>query len=74
MFVLFGVGDDPVTTNVGAVMERGGGLFRRFFGSPEHVAEGLAWLESLGLSSASLSPMSKGAFEQLAPCLLGGVA
>lgn len=74
MFVLFGVGDDPVTTNVGAVMERGGGLFRRFFGAPEHVAEGLAWLETLGVSSASLSPMSRGAFEQLAPHVLGGGA
>jgi alkanesulfonate monooxygenase SsuD/methylene tetrahydromethanopterin reductase-like flavin-dependent oxidoreductase (luciferase family) len=70
MFVLFGVGSDPVTTTVGATMDRGGGLFRRFFGTAEHVAEGLAWLESLGVSSASLSPMSKGAFEQLAPVVL----
>jgi len=70
MFVLFGVGDDPVTTSVGATMERGGGMFQRFFGAPEHVTEGLAWLESLGVSSASLSPMSRGAFEQLAPYVL----
>ncbi len=70
LFVLFGVGDDPVTTSVAARMHRGGGLFRRFFGPPEHVAAGLQWLETLGVTSASLSPMSTGAYEQLAPVVL----
>ena len=70
MFTLFSVGDDPVTTRVGAAMREGGGLFRRFFGTPEHVAEGLVWLESLGIASASLSPMTPHALEQLAPHVL----
>lgn len=70
MFTLFSVGDDPVTASVGEAMRGGGGLFRRFFGTPEHVAEGIAWLESLGISSASLSPMTPHALEQLAPHVL----
>ncbi|MGA9278183.1 LLM class flavin-dependent oxidoreductase [Ilumatobacter sp.] len=70
MFTLFSVGDDPVTTNVGDAMRAGGGLFRRFFGPPEHVAEGLAWLESIGISSASLSPMSPHSLARLAPHVL----
>ena len=70
MFVLFSVGDDPVTTNVGDAMRRGGGLFRRFFGPPEHVADGLAWLESLGISSASLSAMTPHSLSTLAPHVL----
>lgn len=71
MFTLFSVGDDPVTTSVGDAMRRGGGLFRRFFGAPEHVAEGLSWLESVGISSASLSPMSPHSLTALAPHVLG---
>lgn len=72
MFVLFSVGDDPVTTNVGDAMRAGGpdGLFRRFFGEPEEVADSLAWLETLGISSASLSPMSPHALAALAPHVL----
>lgn len=70
MFTLFSVGNDPVTTNVGDVMRAGGGLFRRFFGPPGHVAEGIAWLESIGISSASLSPMSDHSLAQLAPHVL----
>lgn len=70
MFTLFSVGDDPVTTNVGDAMRAGGGLFRRFFGAPGHVAEGIAWLESLGIASASLSPMTPHSLAQLAPHVL----
>lgn len=70
MFTLFSIGDDPVTTNVGEAMRAGGGLFRRFFGPPEHVADGLAWLESIGISSASLSPMSPHSLALLAPHVL----
>jgi alkanesulfonate monooxygenase SsuD/methylene tetrahydromethanopterin reductase-like flavin-dependent oxidoreductase (luciferase family) len=70
MFTLFSIGDDAVTENVGGLMRDGGGLFRRFFGSAEHVAEGLDWLASLGISSASLSPMSPHSLELLAPHVL----
>lgn len=70
MFCLFSVGDDPVTTRVAATMHDGG-LFRRFFGAPEQVAEALAWLETLGISSVSLSPMTSHSLEQLAPHVRG---
>lgn len=70
MFVLFSVGDDPVTTSVRAAMDAGGGLFRRFFGSADHVAEGLAWLETIGIAQASLSPMTEHALDLLAPAVL----
>jgi alkanesulfonate monooxygenase SsuD/methylene tetrahydromethanopterin reductase-like flavin-dependent oxidoreductase (luciferase family) len=70
MFMLLSVGDDPVTTNVGDAMRAGGGLFRRFFGAPEQVAEGIAWLESLGISSASLSAMTPHTLSALAPHVL----
>ncbi len=70
MFTMLSVGDDPVTTRVGDAMRAGGGLFRRFFGPPEHVAEGLAWLESLGISSASLSAMTPDSITTLAPHVL----
>ncbi len=70
MFTLFSVGDDPATAHLAKVMRAGGGLFQRFFGSPSHVAEGLRWLESLGISSASLSPMTPHALEALAPEVL----
>jgi alkanesulfonate monooxygenase SsuD/methylene tetrahydromethanopterin reductase-like flavin-dependent oxidoreductase (luciferase family) len=66
MFCLFSVGDDPVTARVAATMHDGG-LFRRFFGAPEQVAEALDWLETLGISSVSLSPMTSRSLEQLAP-------
>lgn len=70
MFVLVSVGDDPVTLSVGDAMRAGGGLFQRFFGSPEQVAETFEWLETLGISSASLSPMSPDTLELLAPHVL----
>lgn len=71
MFTLFSVGDDPVTTSVGDAMRSGGGLFRRFFGEPGHVAEGMAWLESIGITHASLSPMTPSSIEALAPHVVG---
>ena len=70
MFMLLSVGDDPVTTNVGNAMRAGGGLFRRFFGAPEYVADGIAWLESLGISSVSLSAMTPDSLRALAPHVL----
>ncbi len=70
MFTLFSVGDDDATRNLSAAMDAGGGLFRRFFGSAAQVADGLAWLETLGISAASLSPMTPHALEALAPAVL----
>ena len=69
MFCLFSVGDDPVTERLAGTMGDHG-LFRRFFGAPQHVAEGLAWLESIGIGSVSLSPMTPHSLEQLAPFVL----
>ncbi len=68
MFTLFSVGDDDVTRSLRTAM--GTGLFRRFFGSPDEVAAGLAWLESLGITRASLSPTTDHALELLAPAVL----
>ncbi len=70
MFTLFSVGDDDVTRSVKSAMDAGGGLFRRFFGSVDEVAAGLGWLEGLGVSGASLSPMTPHALEALAPAVL----
>jgi alkanesulfonate monooxygenase SsuD/methylene tetrahydromethanopterin reductase-like flavin-dependent oxidoreductase (luciferase family) len=70
MFTLFSVGEDDATRSLRAAMDAGGGLFRRFFGSADEVAEGLAWLETLGISGASLSPMTPHALEALAPAVL----
>ena len=70
IFMMLSVGDDPVTTQVGDAMRSGGGLFRRFFGAPGHVAEGLSWLESLGISSVSISAMTPNSLTALAPYVL----
>lgn len=70
MFVLCSAGDDAATTHMrDAIAAGGGGLFERFFGPPEHVAEGLAWLAELGFTRAQLSPPSGATFERLAPVL-----
>ncbi|MET0908111.1 MAG: LLM class flavin-dependent oxidoreductase [Ilumatobacteraceae bacterium] len=69
MFCLFSVGQDATTERLAGMMAEGG-LFRRFFGPPEHVVEGLAWLESIGIGSVSLSPMTPHSLEQLAPFVL----
>ena len=70
LFTLFSVGDDPSTRRLAELMDRGGGLFGRFFGEPERVASGLAWLESIGIDRASLSPMTEQALDLLAPHVL----
>jgi alkanesulfonate monooxygenase SsuD/methylene tetrahydromethanopterin reductase-like flavin-dependent oxidoreductase (luciferase family) len=70
MFTLFSVGDDDTTRSLKAAMDAGGGLFRRFFGSADEVAAGLAWLETLGISGASLSPMTPHALAALGPAVL----
>ncbi|MEM9747781.1 MAG: LLM class flavin-dependent oxidoreductase [Actinomycetota bacterium] len=67
LFVLVGAGDDPRTVAMRDAMTSGGGLFQRFFGAPEHVAEGLAWLETIGITRASLSAVSPDTIEKLAP-------
>lgn len=69
MFCLFSVGQDAATERLAGMMAEAG-LFRRFFGPPEHVVEGLAWLESIGIGSVSLSPMTPHSLEQLAPFVL----
>ena len=68
MFVLCNAGDDDRTKAVGESLQ--GSLYGRFFGPPGHVAEGLAWLEELGVSHAQLSPTDEGSFDRLAPLLL----
>lgn len=69
LFCLFSVGDDPVTQRLAEAMADDS-LFRRFFGPPEQVADGLAWLESIGIHAVSLSPMTPHSLEQLAPFVL----
>ena len=67
MFVLCNAGDDDRTKAVGESLQ--GSLYGRFFGPPGHVAEGLAWLEEIGVSHAQLSPTDEGSFDRLAPLL-----
>ncbi|WP_162142127.1 LLM class flavin-dependent oxidoreductase [Ilumatobacter coccineus] len=74
MFVLCSVGDDPRTKGVAKALASGGlssdeRLFERFFGSPEHVAEGLDWLETMGVSAASITGMTDESLPLLAPHL-----
>jgi alkanesulfonate monooxygenase SsuD/methylene tetrahydromethanopterin reductase-like flavin-dependent oxidoreductase (luciferase family) len=76
MFVLCSVGDDDHTKAVGAAMAAGGlssddRLFERFFGPPERVADGLAWLETMGVDSASITGMTSESLALLAPHVLG---
>ena len=48
----------------------GDGLYSRFFGSPEKVADGLGWLAEQGISRAQLSPFDDASLDRLAPHLL----
>jgi alkanesulfonate monooxygenase SsuD/methylene tetrahydromethanopterin reductase-like flavin-dependent oxidoreductase (luciferase family) len=68
MFVFCNAADDERTRQMHAAM--GDGLYRRFYGPPEHVAEGLAWLAEQGISRAQLSPLDDSSFDRLAPLLL----
>lgn len=68
MFVLCNAGEDDRSKQLNAMMA--GGLYGRFFGSPGHVAEGLAWLAEQGISRAQLSPFDDSSFDRLAPLLL----
>jgi len=68
MFVLCNAGTDQFTKGIEAKM--GDGLYSRFFGSPEKVADGLEWLAEQGISRAQLSPFDDTSLDRLAPHLL----
>ena len=68
MFVLCNAGTDDFTKGIEAKM--GKGLYSRFFGSPEKVADGLGWLAEQGISRAQLSPFDDSSLDRLAPFLL----
>jgi len=68
MFVLCNAGTDQFTKGIEAKM--GDGLYSRFFGSPEKVADGLGWLAEQGISRAQLSPFDDTSLDRLAPYLL----
>lgn len=67
MFVLCNAAEDAATEQYASMMA--GGMYRRFFGSPEHVAEGLAWLAEVGIDRAQLSPFDDTSLDRLAPVL-----
>jgi len=68
MFVLCNAGTDDFTKGIETKM--GDGLYSRFFGSPEKVADGLGWLAEQGVSRAQLSPFDDSSLDRLAPFLL----
>jgi len=68
MFVLCNVGDDERTRQIAAMMGDAG--YGRFFGDVAKVADGIAWLESIGVSRAQLSPFDDTSLDRLAPALL----
>jgi len=68
MFVLCNAGTDQFTKGIETKM--GDGLYSRFFGSPEKVADGLGWLAEQGISRAQLSPFDDTSLDRLAPHLL----
>ena len=68
MFVLCNAGTDQFTKGIESKM--GDGLYSRFFGSPEKVADGLEWLAEQGISRAQLSPFDDTSLDRLAPHLL----
>ncbi|MEM7094443.1 MAG: LLM class flavin-dependent oxidoreductase [Actinomycetota bacterium] len=67
MFVLCNVGEDERTTQLRRAMN--GKLYGRFFGPPEHVAEGLAWLAEIGISRCQLSAFDDASLDRIAPLL-----
>ena len=69
MFVLCNAGDDDRTKGLEAMM--GDGLYGRFYGSPSKVAEGLAWLEEVGISRCQISPLDDDSLDRLAGVIFG---
>ncbi|MEM9037250.1 MAG: LLM class flavin-dependent oxidoreductase [Actinomycetota bacterium] len=67
MFVLCNVGDDETTKRMEQLL--GDSLYGRFYGSPSKVAEGMAWLEELGVSRCQVSPVDDASFDRLAPLI-----
>jgi alkanesulfonate monooxygenase SsuD/methylene tetrahydromethanopterin reductase-like flavin-dependent oxidoreductase (luciferase family) len=69
MFVFCNVGDDERTRQLSSIM--GEGLYSRFYGPPEKVAEGLAWLGDVGISRCQISAIDDASLDRLAPVLFG---
>lgn len=69
MFVFCNVGDDRKTRDLSALM--GQGLYGRFYGSPQKVAEGFAWLAEVGITRFQVSPIDDASLDRLAPVLFG---
>jgi len=67
VFLLCNVADDARTNAIASSM--GDGLYHRFFGSAEKFADGIAWLESVGISRCQISPFDDSSFDRLAPVL-----
>lgn len=69
MFVFCNVGDDERTKELSRVM--GDRLYSRFYGPPEKVAEGFAWLGEVGISRCQVSAIDDASLDRLAPVLFG---
>jgi len=68
MFVYCMVGDDTETRELAAHLE--GSLHGRFCGPAGKVAEGLAWLEEIGITRAQITPFHDTGLDRLAPQIL----
>lgn len=64
MFVLCAIGDDTTTRAMADSL--GNGLYSRFSGTPSHVAEGLEWLATTGVSVAQISAIDDAGYSRLA--------
>lgn len=67
MFVLCNAVDNERTRGIESML--GNSLFARFFGAPQKVAEGLEWLDELGIGRCQVSPLDDASFDLLAPLL-----
>lgn len=67
LFVLCNAGTDQRTRDLEALM--GDRLYGRFYGAPAKVAEGMAWLEEIGISRCQVSPLDDSTFDALAPLI-----
>lgn len=67
MFVLCNAVDDDRTKAMQEIL--GDSLYSRFYGSPQKLAEGLAWLGELGITRCQISPLNDHTLDALAPVL-----
>jgi Luciferase-like monooxygenase len=67
MFMLCNAGEDDRTAQIEALL--GDGLYGRFYGAPSKVAEGMAWLEEIGITRCQISPIDDTSFDRLAPII-----